>query len=63
MVFAFANMQEVVVGDFNIEFILVAILIFLIIRFPFKLLKQIRNLILDHQNCVKLSINIIEYSS
>jgi hypothetical protein len=35
MVFAFANMQEVVVGDFNIEFILVAILIFFIIIVPF----------------------------
>ena len=35
MVFAFINMQEVVMSDFSIEFILVAVLISLIVIVPF----------------------------
>ncbi len=35
MLFAFINMQEVVVSDFSIEFILVAVLLFFIIVVPF----------------------------
>jgi hypothetical protein len=35
MVFAFINIQEVVVSDFSIEFILVAVLISLIVIVPF----------------------------